>query len=220
MIPINKPKNIQWVFFDLDGTLADSIPMLFEVYRNFLREAEIPNDEADLNQLNGFSLSEIIHFLKSKYKINISSEELYSLYKSKISEAYEREVTPMPGASEVLQRIGQLFKIQLVTSGARSEAMGFIRKQGWENLFTSYVFGDEITKGKPNPEIYNLAKARAGCSTQFIVTLEDSVNGVKASTDAGLMTIGFSKEPLSEKLLKAGAFSTIQNLSELLPILE
>lgn len=216
----NYKEKIEWVFFDLDGTLANSISSLFKVYMDFLQEFGIPADENDLSQLNGLSLTEIILFLKSKYNINKSSEDLLNLYKLKLVQIYEKEVMPMEGAGEVLQHLHRLFKIQLVTSGGKTEVMPFVNRHGWANFIDSYVFGDEVSCGKPNPEIYKLAISKTCCSSKAIITIEDSPNGVKASNEAGLITIGFSNTILPKKLIEAGAVSVIKNLFDLIPILE
>lgn len=210
---------IEWIFFDLDGTLADSITPLFNVYRRFLKELAIPVDENDLSQLNGVSLFEIVSFLKSKYKVSQSQNDLYNLYKVRIAEAYVKEVKPMKHADKTLQLLCKSFKLQLVTSGDRGEAMSFIKKQGWLELFTSFVFGDEVRRGKPDPEIFQLAISRTGCQINSAITVEDSVNGVKASTAAGLNTIGFSNKTPSQDLVNAGASATIYKLDELIPLL-
>jgi HAD superfamily hydrolase (TIGR01509 family) len=214
-LSVNSGKK-EWIFFDLDGTLANSISPLFNVYRNFLKELEIPSDDGDLSHLNGLSLLEIISFLKGKYKIGQSEKALHDLYKLKVGEAYEKEVTPMDGADKSIQVLSKSFKFQLVTSGDSQEAMGFIRRQGWENMFTGFVFGSEVQKGKPNPEIYQLAIKRSGSPVSSIVTVEDSINGVKASTQAGLATIGFADRTKSKDLLDAGAYAVITRLDELI----
>lgn len=212
-------KKIKWIFFDLDGTLADSISPLFNVYRKFLRELDIPADENDLRQLNGFSLVEIVSFLKFKYKINQSEQALYSLYKLKVAEAYANEVIPMEEADRTLRILCRDFNLQLVTSGDKVEAMSFIKKQGWTELFNSFVFGDEVLKGKPDPGIFQLAINRVGCTANSAIAIEDSVNGVKASTAAGLVTVGFAYKTVSRDLVDAGASTIINRLDELISIL-
>jgi HAD superfamily hydrolase (TIGR01509 family) len=211
---------LEWIFFDLDGTLADSITALFDVYRKFLSELSIPADETDLPRLNGFSLLEIVSFLKSKYKIGQTETDLYDLYKLRIAQAYAQQVFPMEGADRTLHMLSKLFKLQLVTSGSKPEAMAFLAKQGWDTLFSGFVFGDEVVRGKPDPGIFQLALSRAGCSSNAAVTVEDSVNGVKSSTGAGLSTIGFSNRTRSKDLIDAGASATVKNLDELIPILQ
>jgi len=57
-----------WIFFDLDGTLADSIKIMNDVYFKFLAHFNLKGNIDEFNQLNGPSLNEIIilHCLKNK----------------------------------------------------------------------------------------------------------------------------------------------------------
>src|SRR4030095_15053545 len=216
MTESKKIKNLQWIVFDLDGTLADSVLSLFDLYRNFLKDLEIFQDaEEDLGQLNGFSLAEIVGYVKSKYRLQHSVEHLLQLYRQKLVRTYETEVSPVRGAAQIIETLSAKYNLQVVTSGASSEAMAFIKKQGWEKYFQSFVFGDEVKKGKPDPEIYLHAISKAKCPKDAVVVIEDSVNGVKAATAAGLKTIGFAANSGQEKLIKAGASFVIRELDEI-----
>ena len=97
--------------------------------------------------------------------------------------------------------------------------MEFIKNQKLEKYFQNYVFGNEVKKAKPDPEIYNLALKRANASSDSVVVIEDSYNGIKSAKKAGAFVIGLANNQTKEELLKAGANIIVLKLKDILPIL-
>jgi len=83
-------KKYSWIFFDLDGTLADSIPAMVAVYHNFLSEFKRSGTKEDFEELNGPSLSEVISILKARHHLIEDEAILINYYQNKISELYEK----------------------------------------------------------------------------------------------------------------------------------
>ena len=73
-----------WIFFDLDGTLVDSIDIMYNIYRSFLKDFKIIGTKTEFNNLNGPSLKEIVIYLKKKYNFNSSVDELLIKYQNMI----------------------------------------------------------------------------------------------------------------------------------------
>lgn len=74
----------------------------------------------------------------------------------------------------------------LATSSPRAEAQLILEGLDIWDYFTFTAFGNEVKKGKPDPEIFQLAASRSGYSDAEIAVFEDSTNGVLAAHDAGL----------------------------------
>jgi HAD superfamily hydrolase (TIGR01509 family) len=213
-----------YIFFDLDGTLADNLSAMYQIYANFLAEFSLEATKAEFDSLNGPSLREIVGILKQRYGLAPSEEELYRMYEAKLADGYKTLIPAMPSAVEVLEYFSkQNAVLALVTSAPEPLAKNFLQRMQWESYFTAFVFGNEVQHSKPNPEIYRLAIEKvniANTSPQTkIFAVEDSPSGVKAAAAAGLHTIALAQHYTPEKLREAGAKHTITNLQELIPLL-
>jgi len=210
-----------WIFFDLDGTLADSIPALHHVYLDFLGKFDKKGKKEEFEELNGSSLPEIVSILKARYGLVDDKVSLIDFYKAKILDAYKNVVKPMIGANTLLEVLkSRGYKLSLVTSSEKDIALEFIRRQRWEQYFQCYVFGDEIKKAKPASDIYDLALKRTNAPLDSVVVIEDSCNGIKSAKATGAFVIGLINSQTKEALLSSGANITISSLKEIKQILE
>jgi len=85
------------------------------------------------------------------------------------------------------------FKLGLVTNTDKEVGQKVLQKLGVSNIFDITLFGDDVKKKKPNPEIYKLAAKKLGIKPHKILVFEDSVEGVKAATEAKMPVIAIWK---------------------------
>ena len=214
-------KKYNWIFFDLDGTLADSIPAMYQVYLDFLNKFDRSGTKEEFEELNGPSLTEIVSALKARYGLVDDEDFLVGFYKEKILDAYKKIVKPMNGASDVLEALkSRGYKLLLVTSASQEVAEEFVKHQGWSKYFNDYVFGNEVKKAKPASEIYELALNKVNNISGSVVVIEDSCNGIKSAKGIGAFVVGLANNQTKGELIKAGADITILRLEEILSILE
>lgn len=77
-------------------------------------------------------------------------------------------------------------KIALATSSSRAVANKYLELAGIDSYFNAKVFGDEVSKGKPDPEIFLKALAKLQLTCDESIVLEDSKNGINAALSAGI----------------------------------
>ncbi|OPX92790.1 MAG: Phosphorylated carbohydrates phosphatase [Pelotomaculum sp. PtaB.Bin104] len=213
--------NKKWFFFDLDGTLADSIPAMKKAYFNFLHDFDINGTLEEFEELNGPSISEIVNILKRKYGLVYKQKHLVDLYRREVKSCYINFARPANGAQEILTDLkNKKYNLLLVTSAYRELAFNFIVKQKWNSYFQDYVFGDEVKKAKPDAQIYSIALKRANTTPEAVVAVEDSPNGIKSAKSAGLYVIGLTGTHPVNKLLDCGADMVISHLKDVLTCLE
>jgi len=212
-----KKQQKKWIFFDLDGVLADSLSVLEKAYNNFLGRFDIKSSEQEFVNLNGPSLKEIVGLLKARYGLPGKEADLFEFYKKNILLLYQVSVKPMLKAENVLKTLFlNGYKMLLVTSSFQEAVEGFIKKQQWQKYFQGYVFGEEVKRSKPAPDIYQLALQKAKIAPFLAVAVEDSVNGVKSAKQAGIFVIGIAEESNKTKLMQAGAdiiFSELRQIT-------
>lgn len=193
---------IEWIFFDLDGTLVDNIRLLHSAYLNFLNDYGIKGNKKEFERLNGPSLTEIIYILKKKYDLKESYKKLLKNYQQKILLAYKK-AKPIKHSTKLLKTLNDNnYKLALVTSSSRNLAKIIIKQCHWEKFFKCYVFGNEIEKSKPHPYIYKLCLKKANTTTNHVLVIEDSKNGYKSATKASLKCILLNKKVKLHHIIK------------------
>jgi len=204
------------IFFDFDGTLIDSISILFNVYLNYLKIFDIAGTRTEFDELNGPSLTEIVSILKERYNLKQSQTELMELYKTKISEQYIKDIKPFNDAKDTLNQLKSSGKnLYIVTSNEEKTVLNFINNEGWTGYFSGYVFGSEVQRAKPHSDIYLEAIKKFSIDTKDVVVVEDSINGIISAKGAGLFVIGVTNNTSKEELISVGADKTVNNLSEI-----
>lgn len=210
-------KKLKWIFFDLDGTLADSIPALYQAHQDFLATFGIASDKAEFEHLNGPSLSEIIQFLKVKYQLTTDEEQLVALYRQGTRRAYMQWVKPFCDVEMVLKELKKReYQLALVTSGEHDIVMEFINQNNFGSYFQQYVFGTEVAKAKPDPAIYTVALKKTQAAPDAVMVVEDSYHGVQAAKATGVFVVGLVDNQTKSDLLQAGADATISALKDIL----
>jgi len=182
-------KKFEWVFFDLDGTLVDNLEAMFSVYLAFLKKYGKIGNKKEFQELNGPNISEIVEILAKKYELNENIKEMESEYEELISEKY-LSVIPKKGTINVLKNLQKEgYKLALVTSNSKKNINDFLEKYEFTQIFDSMIFGDEVEKAKPSPEIYEQCLQKNNVENNLVIAIEDSENGVKSANDAGLECI-------------------------------
>ncbi len=177
----------------MDGVIIDSEPLHFESDRMVMREFGVELTDEDLNRFVGVANPQMWAELKDKYSINITIEELLERqHASKLKLLEERELETISGIDELisdLQKKG--IAIALASSSSREFIELVLKKLGITECFQVIVSGDEVEKGKPEPDIFLKAAELLKVSPENCIVLEDSQHGVNAAKKAGMKCIGF-----------------------------
>ncbi len=104
-------------------------------------------------------------------------------------------VHPTPGLIALLDRLETCgIPRAVATSSRRVYAEGLLERHGVLAHFAFVLTGDDVTHGKPDPEIYLKAAARLGVAPNAVLVLEDSPPGVTAGRASGAFTVGVPHE--------------------------
>ena len=179
---------VKGLFLDLDGTLADSVAALKSLYFSFLAGFGAEGSDVEFQTLNGPPLRRIMGMLKGTHNLPGDISALVDDYMVRLQDAHER-APPAAGALSVIQWARQHgWKVAVVTSSPRSAALGWLERNALLALIDVVVGGEEVACGKPAPEPYIMALARAGCAPAASTAVEDSPIGARAAVAAGLTT--------------------------------
>ncbi len=206
------------LFLDLDGTLADSLPALRRAYDDFLGRYGRQGNEAEFQSLNGPPLAEIAELLGRIHGLPGKKEEWLAFYRALTDRAHEA-AAPAQGAREMLKQAkARGWTVAVATSAAKSAARAWLKRNRLDEFIAVVVGGDEVKRGKPDPEPYRLALARTGCVADVSLAVEDGVQGARAALAAGLPTwiLGNDFPELRVMPLYRGRLAGIDALSALL----
>jgi HAD superfamily hydrolase (TIGR01509 family) len=119
----------------------------------------------------------------------------YEVLRERFGELYEAvivagEIPPKPFARELLMRLDALrIPCAVATSTRRVRAEAKLHRGHLMQHFKALACGDEVLRGKPHPEIYELAASRLGVQASRCLALEDSNAGVRSAASANMQVV-------------------------------
>ncbi len=184
---------IKGLVFDMDGVIIDSEPIHIDLTVQVMRDVGREPSPGEGYEFIGVINEEMWPILIARHDIKESPEELMERQMHYVKKRFfEEKLEPIDGIPELMQAAKQLgIKIALATSSPRYFAEHILKNVGVEAYFDALVTADEITQGKPNPEIYTKAAHALGLEPFECVAIEDAAKGIQAAKGAGMKCIGF-----------------------------
>ncbi len=207
------------VIFDVDGLLIDSEPLWNKARDVFMERKNMHYDKSIDDVAVGMGLREVILRWQELIGLNGETEELIKEYRKTFYEvALNEQLVLMPGARELINRLSsRSFVLAIATGGhTKDKVTEIIKNLNLLQFFKVLVSSDDVSKGKPAPDVYLKTAGQLGVDPQECVVLEDAVNGVVAGKSAGMRVIGINiEDSIRAELLKAGADEVYKSLNEL-----
>jgi beta-phosphoglucomutase len=178
------------VLFDFDGVLADTEPLHWAAWRMALSTKGIALPwEYYVTECVGMSDMEMLSKLGSSATPPRSIDELLPVYPLKTQMFCDSTKSLQVMDEAVIDAVKSLAvrRIGVVTSSARTEIRPILERHGLLDFLAAVVYGDEVSRLKPDPEPYRVALQRLGVS--MAVVFEDSATGVASAQAAGCEVI-------------------------------
>ena len=208
------------VIFDNDGVLVDSEPISNRLLAAYLTELGHPTSYEDSIRDYMGSAMHRIHDLVLERTGRRLPDDFDDVFHTRVFAAFERELEPMPGAVEVLEKLAaDGVPYCVASSGSHARIRVGHRKTGLDRWFgEGQVFSSEdVGRGKPAPDLFLYAAERMGVAPERCVVVEDSPLGVRAAVAAGMDVYGFTGITPAAKL--AGATQLFSDMGELAGLL-
>ncbi|QES43100.1 hydrolase [Streptomyces venezuelae] len=208
------------VIFDNDGVLVDSEPISNTILAAYLTELGHPTSYKDsLRDYMGGAMHRV-HDLVLERSGQRLPEDFDEVFHGRVFAAFERELQPVDGAVEVLEKLtGDGTAYCLASSGSHERIRVGHRKAGLDKWFgEDRVFSSQdVGRGKPAPDLFLYAAERMGVAPEKCVVVEDSPLGVQAAIAAGMDVLGYTAMTPAERLVGANElFSDLRELPDLL----
>ena len=203
------------VIFDMDGVLVDSYQAHFESWRRVATKRGLQMTEADFARTFGRTSREIIRQL---WPGRFSDEDVSQFDGEK--EAAYREILrhdfpQMPGAGDLLAALHEAgFRLAIGSSGPKENVALVVQCMMNGHLISATVDGSEVSRGKPDPQVFLLAAKKLGLRPEQCAVVEDAIAGVEAARRAGMAAIGLTGTARRQELSK-WAHLVVDSLKEL-----
>ncbi|MGX1271579.1 HAD family hydrolase [Streptomyces phaeoluteigriseus] len=208
------------VVFDNDGVLVDSESISNRLLAAYLTELGHPTSYEDSIRDYMGSAMHRIHDLVLERTGERLPVDFDDVFHARVFAAFERELRPVPGVTDVLEKLTADGVPYCVASSGSHErirvghrATGLDRWFGDARIFSA----QDVGKGKPAPDLFLYAAERMGVAPRRCVVVEDSPLGVRAAVAAGMDVYGFTAMTPAAKLADAtGLFADMGELADLL----
>lgn len=186
---IKRGNKVKLVIFDMDGLMFDTGRL---AYRNYTKTAQKFDFELNPNvyyHLTGRNEAGFRKALKELYGSEQPTDTWRDFMTSNKMEIIttERRVYKKKGLLELLQFLKDNdYLIALASSSKREIISFYLEIEEMPNCFDAIIAGDEVTKGKPNPEIFLKACKKLNILPGDALVLEDSLVGIEAANRAGI----------------------------------
>jgi mannitol-1-/sugar-/sorbitol-6-phosphatase len=184
------------VIFDLDGVLIDSEPLYERAFATFLERV----GRRDASNLFALTLGRReVDFLPIVAARLALPEQDVRRELQRATDALIGDLRPMPFATEVFATFhAEGRSLAIATSSLATFAEQAIRQLGIESMVRALASGEDVTEGKPDPSIYQIAASRIGVRPATCIAVEDTPAGVAAASAAGMTCIAIPG-PLSAR---------------------
>lgn len=213
---------IRAVIFDFDGLLVDSETLFHRVYAEILADHGHPFTRDDYSAgYAGRPVPAIARAFVTDFKLPLSSEEVARRIHADEAALRAEGVPLKPGARELLDHLkARGYGIGVASSAQRPRAMNVLEQHGLVDFFAASAFAEDISRGKPDPEVFLLAAARLGIDPSECLVLEDSTMGIEAAANAGMRVICIPDMQAPDEEHRAMATAVLDGLNDVIGFLE
>ena len=190
------------VLFDMDGVVIDNLPYHVDAWLLYCERHGIHlTREIFYKDLNGLNSKDTFEWL---LKREITREEIIEMEEEKeeiYRGFYKPFLSPAPGLMDFLSILkSNGIKTALGTSAGPGNIDFILDGLGIRAEFDAVIGGAEVTKGKPDPEIYLRAAGLVHVSPEDCWVIEDSLQGIEAGLSAGMKVVGMTTSHSSQEL--------------------
>ncbi len=213
---------IKGVLFDMDGLMFDTESVYTIYWKKLAEDRGLTMTEDMVGALRGTTKQ--AHLLQFHDWFGMNEEQGDALIEEcHACTAAHIDRNPVPYKDGLLVLLKELnargIPAAVATATRRARTEELLARAGIRDCFAATVCGDEVKKGKPDPEVFLRAAAAIGVPPEECIVLEDSHNGIRAAKAAGAMPIMVPDlAPVTDEM-RALCTHILPSLNEVIPLL-
>lgn len=212
---------IKGIIFDLDGTLVETENIATSCWGLACEDYGIPFKKKMFLSIKGTSRALAKEIFRKAYGDHPSYEEL----KDKRDFYFEKYVksngiVACPGVKKFVEYVNEKgYKTIVATSSLKEHTDEVLISSGLQELLTNRIYGNEVTKGKPDPEIFLKAVDKMGLKKEECLVIEDSKNGILSAHNGGIKAVGIPNSYKFDEETKAMCYKVVDRMDELIGVI-
>ncbi len=210
--------DIEAVVFDLDGVIVDSEHVWDAAREALARERGGRWHEGAQQDMMGMSSVEWSRYMHDVIGLKDPPEEISAEVARRLEATYREELPLIDGATEAVARLAERWPLAVASSSNRPIIDLVLELSGLDRFFRATVSSEEVSRGKPAPDVYLEAARRLGADPERSAAVEDSSSGILSARAAGMRVVAIPnmRFPPGEEAL-AAADVVIPSIGELTP---
>ena len=183
--------------FDLDGVIVDTAKYHFLAWKKLANQLGFEFTKEQNELFKGVSRKRCLEILLDIGKIEASQEQ-FDIWMVEKNVDYLQYIENMD-ESEILPDVPKVLQflkdnnIPIALGSASKNARPILEKVKLLHYFDAIVDGNNVTKAKPDPEVFLLAAKQLGVDAKDCVVFEDAVAGIEAANAANMISIGIGE---------------------------
>ena len=185
---------LKGILFDMDGVLVNNLEVHRQAFAEFFRRYGVDRTFEELNRVFGMGNDDIMGELMPREIVErVGIRELGYEKEAIYREIYAPTITPQPGLLDLLDECDKHNLLCAVgSSGYKANVDFVLDKCEIRRYFSAIVAGDQVTRCKPDPEIYLTAAAKLGLEPKECIVFEDAEAGIEAAQRAGIKVVALA----------------------------
>ncbi len=215
--------DLELVIFDCDGVLVDSEVISNTVLACALTAEGLPTTLPQARRkYQGLLLSQVVQRAQQSLGGELAHDWIERFERDR-TEAFQRELQPVPGAASAVQRVKDAgIPVCVASQGSLAKTRMTLGITELRQFFPARALfsGQLVPRGKPHPDLFLHAATTMGARPSRCAVVEDTVSGITAAVAAGMRAIGYAADSDETALRHAGAeiLHTLVRLPETLGI--
>jgi HAD superfamily hydrolase (TIGR01509 family) len=203
---------LETAIFDMDGVIVDSHSVHRQAWRELFVSLGHSFSEQELDfVLDGHKRDEILRFFLGEH-LSPSDLRYYGSEKDMKFAQCAGNMQLIAGVREFIHHLGESgVRLAVASSASRERVEATLARFDVKHSFAAVAAGDDVSKGKPDPELFQIACRRLGGDPKTTLVIEDAVSGVKGARTAGMQCLGIADRNRAHFLYQAGAQSVVPN---------
>ncbi|MHB1559182.1 MAG: HAD family hydrolase [Isosphaeraceae bacterium] len=186
---------IRAVVFDLDGLMFDTEALFFRSASEVLESRGRRFTPEIMRAMIGRRSAEVAEALRTMARLEEPVEQIQAEIRRRFDEQVDTAVHPTPGLFALLDHLHRLeMPAAVATSSSQGYAARLLNGHRLMNRFAFVLGSEDVTRGKPDPEIYLRAAERFGVPAAELLVLEDSPAGLASACAAGAFAVAIPHE--------------------------
>ncbi len=204
------------VIFDLDGVIVDSGPPHRESWQQLAREVHLPMSDEFFKETFGRTNKDMLAALFGRELREVKWRRLGDRKEELYREIVRGNVPAMPGAAGLVEALhADGARLAVGSSGPIENIELCLAKMGIRRHFDIVITGNDVTCGKPDPQVFLLAAQGLDIAPERCVVVEDAVAGVEAAKRASMAAVALTSSHPRESFPHADL--VVESLGELDP---